>query len=355
MKAFWSSGRWGEQSSQHSRIVKMRSADLHTFDPPPFEPHPFCRGGHLQTIMSIGTRAEPVLHPNQHVIPVSDGDSIVLHEDRPQDWRPENGSILMFHGLSGSHQSTYMIRLANRFTEAGLSVYRVDMRSAGVAAGLSRNISHSGRSDDVIAAIDFVSRRTDDGPMMAMGVSLGGHQLLRAVCQLGGDIDPTPKWMDRLVRVAAVAPPTNLPRCAANMSRLSRRPYNRYFIRNLMENVSPLLAERPEFKEFVAGPKPRTLIELDERLTAPLSGFASAQDYYEQCSVHEIVDRNMVPTLILAAADDPIVPIENFRNTEANWPQTTTIYVTATGGHVGFIDTQRKSWMDRAIMKWFVG
>ena len=79
----------------------MTPSVLPTFDPPPFDPHPFCRGGHLQTIMSIGTRDEPMLQPVQHVIPVSDGDSIVLHEDRPQDWSPSSGAIVMFHGLSG--------------------------------------------------------------------------------------------------------------------------------------------------------------------------------------------------------------------------------------------------------------
>ena len=228
------------------------------------------------------------------------------------------------------------------------------MRSAGAAAKLSRNISHSGRSDDVIAALDFVAKRAVEAPLMAMGVSLGGHQLLRAACRLGAGIDPQPDWIDRVRRIALVAPPVHLPRCANNMNRLSRRPYNRYFIRNLLEGVSPRLAEREEFRQFLAGPRPRTLVELDERLTAPLSGFASAQDYYEKCSVHDIVDGNPFPSLVLAAADDPIVPVENFRDPAVSWPEKTTIHITSTGGHVGFIDNQRKSWMDRAIMKWFV-
>lgn len=331
----------------------MQQPASRSFQPPPFQPHPFYRGGHLQTIMSIGNHDASVLQPIPHIIPVSDGDSIVLHEDRPNGWKPQNGSMLLVHGLSGCHQSPYMIRLGNRFFDAGIRVYRMDMRGVGAAEHLSRNVLHSGRSDDVIAALTKIASQTEFGPIMAMGVSLGGHQLLRGVSRIGAGLDTAPEWFDRLVKLAVVAPPFNLPRCSENMQRLSRRIYNHYFIRNLMAQAPKLVRERVEYKQLTAGRRPRTLFELDDRMTAPLSGFAGANDYYEKASVHEIAIHNPVNTLILVAGDDPIVPVTNFTAPDVRLPDPTTLHITPTGGHAGFIDRNRNSWMDLAIAQWF--
>ena len=307
----------------------------------------------MQTILSIGNRDRSVLAPAQHLVSVSDGDAIVIHEDRPPDWSPENGSMLLIHGLSGSHAAPYMIRLASRFFDAGICVYRMDMRGVGAARELSRNVLHSGRSDDVLAALTEIANQTETGPMMAMGVSLGGHQLLRAVSRIGAALDQVPPWFDRLERIAVVAPPFNLPACSQNMGRLSRRIYNHYFIRNLMANAPPLVRERDEYKRLIADRRPRTLYELDDKMTAPMSGFDGALDYYQKCSIHQIAMHNPVNTLVLVAADDPIVPITNFTDPAIRWADATTLHVTRTGGHAGFIDRNRNSWMDLAIARWF--
>ncbi len=246
-----------------------------------------------------------------------------------------------------------MIRLANRFFDAGLRVYRMDMRGVGAASRLSRNVLHSGRSDDVLAALTEIASQTVSGPMMAMGVSLGGHQLLRAVSRIGAGLDQAPPWFDRLERIAVVAPPFNLPACSKNMQRFSRRLYNHYFIRNLIANAPPLVRERDEYKQLMAKRRPRTLFELDDKMTAPMSGFDGAVDYYQRCSIHEIAVHNPVNTLVLVANDDPIVPITNFTDPAVRWPDTTTLHVTRTGGHAGFIDRNRNSWMDLAISRWF--
>jgi predicted alpha/beta-fold hydrolase len=331
----------------------MPRSQIPPYQPPTFEPHRLYRGGHLQTILSINQRDTPELNSILHTVAVSDGDFIALHEDRPADWKPEQGSMLMIHGLSGCHASPYMIRLAHRFYTAGIRVYRMDMRGVGAVAHLSRNVLHSGRHDDLVAALSEIAKQTVTGPMMALGVSLGGHQLLRMVSRIGSGLDPAPPWFDRLVRIATVAPPFNLPRCSENMQRLSRRIYNLYFIRNLIAQTPPLVRERDEYQRLIAGRRPRTLVELDERMTAPLSGFDSALDYYRKCSVHDIAIQNPVETLVLVAADDPIVPVSNFTGAELQWPDTTTLHVVPTGGHAGFIDRDRNSWMDLAIARWF--
>jgi predicted alpha/beta-fold hydrolase len=323
------------------------------FEPPPFKSHPLIRGGHLQTIVSVGTRLVTDLNPIEHVVSVSDGDAIVLHEDRPMGWRAGDGSLLLIHGLSGCHGAPYMRRLAQQFTRQGASVFRMDMRGCGAASDLATNLTHAGRSDDLVAALGRIAAETGSGPMAAMGVSLGASQLLRAVGRIGAGLDATPPWFDRLRRIAAIAPPLDLQRCSDNMERWILRPYNYYFIRVLLARTPKRVRQRDDYQQGVLGGRPKTLRELDDRITAPLGGFADAAEYYATSSASHVTRFNPVPTLVLTAADDPIVPIGCFLDDKNQWPDSTRLVVSKTGGHVGFIDRRRRSWMDRVMEAWF--
>jgi predicted alpha/beta-fold hydrolase len=293
------------------------------------------------------------LCPAEQIVPLPDGDAIVLHEDRPASWRVGDRSMLLVHGLSGCHTAPYMLRLADRFISSGICVFRMDMRGCGAGSKLSSNVTHAGRSSDVLAALDAIAEQTQAGLMSAIAVSLGGNQLLRAVGRIGGGLDPTPAWFERLERIAVVAPPLDLKRCSDNMERWAMRPYNYYFIRSLLARAPARVRDREDFQLQVKAGRPRTIRELDDRITAPLSGFADAAEYYAASSASPVSRYNAVPTLVLAAADDPIVPIGCFVDDQRQWPASTELVVTRTGGHVGFIDRKKRSWMDDALEAWF--
>lgn len=329
---------------------------MKTFSPPPFEPDRLIRGGHLQTIASLRPTREKIELGQQHVVQLPDGDAIVLHENALVDGGDSatpnsvDRSIVLFHGLSGCHGSPYMVRLAVRLVRLGWRVYRVDMRGCGAARELASELSHAGRSEDVCAAIDFVARRNPTSQLAAAGVSLGGNQLLRLAGRIGAGLDPRPDWFNRLDRIAAIAAPIDLLRCSENMGRFSRRIYNYYFIRSLFDSIAPRVRERDHFQKVAAGGRPKTLFELDDRLTAPLSGFRGAEDYYRQCGAISVAAANPVATMVLASNDDPIVPVDCF--TTPQWPDTTTVILTETGGHAGFIGRGRTHWMDECLVAW---
>ncbi|QDT02790.1 putative hydrolase [Rubripirellula lacrimiformis] len=316
----------------------------------------------MQTIATIGRDPSIQLTPTAIRVSVSDGDWIVLHEDLPvvdpskndlpqaaTDGQP---SVLLVHGLTGCHQAPYMIRLADRYTRMGMRVFRMDMRGFGSAVDWSANLSHAGRSDDCRAALDAIAQRVTGGPMYAVGVSLGAGQLLRMAGRIGAGLDSRPDWGDRFAGLAAVSPPLDLARCSQNMQRWSRRIYNRYFIRSLLARIPPGVRRREDFALCNAGRRPRTLRELDDRFTAPLSGFSGVDDYYAQSSSLGVVGRIEVPTLVLTAADDPIVPVECFTDDLGIWSPSTQLIVTPRGGHVGFIDQGGSSWMDDVLAGW---
>jgi predicted alpha/beta-fold hydrolase len=67
-----------------------------------------------------------------------------------------------------------------------------------------------------------------------------------------------------------------------------------------------------------------------------MHGFRSAQDYYERCSSRQFVDRIETPTLVLHAADDPlmhsgVIPPPEERSAHVAFE------VSPNGGHVGFV------------------
>ena len=313
-------------------------------------------------------------------VEVSDGDRIVLHEDAPgvdpsqcpdgdrlprtqgsqtqgsqtQGSRTQGSNVLLIHGLTGCHAAPYMLSLADGFLAAGHKVYRMDMRGFGDAWALSGNLSHAGRSDDVIAALNFIAAQSDLlSDIFAIGISLGGAQLLRGIGRIDGGLDQRPEWWSRLRGAVAVCPPVDLVRCSRNMQHWSRRLYNRYFIRSLIQRTPQQVRQRSDFQERLAGRMPRTLWELDDRITAPLSGFSGAEEYYDRSSCRALLSKIRIPTLVIAARDDPIVPIDCFdgacdayRELDRDWEAGCQLFDQSSGGHVGFVGRRGTRWLE---------
>lgn len=338
-----------------AKHLDPRVNDIPAFSPPPFCSHRLIRGGHLQTIVSLRAPKITFVYTRTEIVPVDDGDAIALHWDGPSEEHlvSDPPVILLVHGLSGCHGSPYMIRLAHRFTQAGFVVVRMDMRGCGAASELATQVTHAGRSDDIHAALDSVHRQMPRSPLHAIGVSLGGNQLLRLVCRIGAAEQPRPAWFNSLHRIAVVAPPIDLMRCSENMQRISRRPYNWYFIRQLFRRLPRRVCEREDFQKVIAGPRPKTLWELDDRMTAPMSGFSGAAEYYRECGTSTLVAENPIATLVLAAEDDPIVPVACFREPKSEWPKSSTVVISPSGGHAGFVGRRGEFWMDTVLAHWF--
>jgi predicted alpha/beta-fold hydrolase len=318
-----------------------------------FRPHPILRGGHLQTLAAtLITEPATSLAPELHRVDLGDGDWIVLHDDQPAGWRSGDPSLILVHGLGGCHAAGYMIRTATRFHAAGTRVFRVDMRGSGSARHPASQLNHAGRSDDILAALRVVDRLTGQGPIGMVGVSLGGNQLLKMLGEIDSESGQVEPCINRLWGAVAVAPPVDLIRCSENMQRAMMQPYNRYFITRLLKNIPPGVTQHPVFEEFKRQRPPRTLLELDDRITAPVSGFRDAEEYYRRSSACNQLARISIPTLVIAAANDPIVPVDMFHR--QSWAPDAQIEITTCGGHVGFVSLRKhRHWLERRIEKWF--
>ena len=335
-------------------MIKTNVA-MGSFQPSPFRSNFWIRGGHLQTILSIRPESASGLSPRSHFVEVSDGDRIILHEDSPPGNEEGAPCVMFVHGLSGCYSSPYMQRFALRFLKRGFRVFRVDMRGCGAGAEYADHLTHAGRSQDLMDAMNYIATKYKHTELFIAGISLGGAQLLRAVGRVGACLEQAPTWFPRLKKVAAVAPPIDLIRCSDHMQKLKLRLYNYYFIRSLLKRLPKRLQSNAAFQKEMQLPRPRTLRELDDRFTAPLSGFKDAMDYYQKTSCNQVTAKITVPTLVLASRDDPIVPSGCFTEDPSIWSKTTHVMLTEKGGHAGYIGPNNICWMDEIIEQWLVG
>lgn len=343
-----------------------RTQWIGNYTPPAFEPHRWLRGGHLQTLVSaapgrVASSSSTSVQSQRHRVDLPDGDAVVLHDDAPVDWDAAQGSVLLVHGICGCHAAPYMIRFRRRLNVVGIRTFRLDMRGCGDSAEYCRSITHAGRSEDILSALEFIGGLIDDptSPIGGVGVSLGGNQWLLAAARVGSGHHAPPDVWPQVGPILSIAPPIDLQACSDAMQSPKLRFYNRYFIHHLLARATPALLANPVYQNALAQPRPRTLRQFDRTFTAPLGGFDSERDYYRESSAIHIIDSIQKPTLIVTSRDDPLVPIGSFQplhdpmdgSNRSDSP--IRLHVTATGGHHGFLQADRTSWSDDLVTHFF--
>jgi predicted alpha/beta-fold hydrolase len=241
-----------------------------------------------------------------------------------------------------------MVRCSAKLRARGVRVFRMDLRGCGAGFALARHPIHAGRSEDAAAALSFVIEQCPDSPVHVVGFSMGANIVLKFAGEVG---DQAPA---NLASVMAVSPPIDLIECSRNIQRGWNRLYDRRFVRGLLDHIRRRTKLVPDALTRPLNPLPRRLYDFDNAFTAPLAGFADATDYYQQASSGPLLGQIAVPALIVAAANDPIIPIGCFE--AASYAPATRLVVTPCGGHLGFVAASGHDpdcrWLDWRVVEW---
>ncbi len=285
----------------------------------------------------------------RHHVPLDDGDELVLHDDCPADWRNGDPVVLLVHGLCGSHQSRYVVRIASKLFRRGVRTFRIDLRGCGAGEGLARTSTHCGRYTDLEPPIVRIGELAPDSPLTVCGFSLGGALTL----SLAATQPTPPNW----ARAIAICPPVDLFAVERLLNRPLNRQYDQFFARRLWQSVLHRARTVPGAPSFDSMPRPRRLREFDERYTVPLGGYRDADDYYHQTSVVSRLEQIQLPTRIVAADNDPIVPLEPLLTAQLG--SKSHLLATGCGGHLGFVgrrgDDPDRYWLDWRVIEWVLG
>jgi predicted alpha/beta-fold hydrolase len=284
----------------------------------------------------------------RHFVALEDGDQLVLHDDRPVGWRNGDATCVLIHGLAGGFESGYMRRIAAKLVDRGVRVFRMDMRGCGAGEGLAQGTTHCGRWADAAAAVELVARLAPGSPTALVGFSLGGTIALNLAAELGAAA------CGNLVGLLAICSPIDLHAGKRRLDEPTGRPYDRHFVRALWPMTLRQMRGRADLPAVDWSRPPRRIHEFDHQITAPLAGFASADDYYTRTSPGPRLTEICLPTTILAAADDPVVPIRPLQ--QARRSDAVEVFITRHGGHLGFIgrrgvDPDRR-WLDWRVVEW---
>lgn len=313
---------------------------------PKFHPKRGMAGRHAQTLGAFFLRGKQADYAaTSSIVDLFDGDRLVIHDDQPESWITGDRIAILLHGLCGCHGSPYIVRTANKLNRAGVRTIRMDLRGFGDSTLISQNHLHGGCSQDLLSVLRFVRQLSPLSSISLVGFSIGGNIVLRTLGKWASEVDSI---VDSAV---AICPPINLIECSRNLQTHGNRIYEKYFIRRMTEQIQ---TRRRQVKGLIdpgVFPLPNRLIHFDDQFTAPSWGYSSAIEYYDHASSSPWLRDIKVPTLLLVAKDDPVVPFSMFSQTELS--SEIELVATQKGGHLGFLAGKTtdpdRHWMDWRI------
>lgn len=313
----------------------------------PFKPLLGIASGYWQTI--IASYGLPLSDPpsTSFIVPATDHDQLVCVDSTPPGWTPELPIIVLAHGLGGSSRSRYIVRLTRYLYKKGQRVIRVNFRGCGLGEGYAKQLSHAGRSEDLLAVCQMLKNQNPDTKIKIVGFSLAGNILLKMLGELGT------RGQLLIDSALAICPLVDLRASSIYIADPEKRIFENFYLECLKLKAAQRIKIFPDFPR-VSFPEKLSLYIFDNIYTAPLSGYNNADEYYETCSCKRFIHKIAVPTKILYAKDDPIIPSHTIE--DLNLPPCVTLYSTEYGGHVGYLSwTGFKfwlRWMDKQVIEW---
>lgn len=313
----------------------------------PFEPPWWLRDPHAQTLAAFLFPPRPALPWRRERLELADGDFLDLaHLDQGNGPR-----VCLFHGLEGCIDSHYIGGLAAALQARGLRVSFMHLRGCSGEPNRLARAYHSGDTGDIGHFVATLTAREPRVPLAAVGFSLSGNALLKYLGEQGAD---TP-----LRAAVAVSVPFDLAVAADRIGRGLSRIYQAYFLRRMKRSArasAARLGHAPFDRRRMEAA--RSFHAYDDAVTAPLHGFAGADDYYARASARPWLGRIRLPTLILHARDDPFVGRSAIPAAE-EVSASVELACSEHGGHVGFVAADGRGrplrWLDRRIPAWLAG
>lgn len=273
---------------------------------------------------------------------IDDSTTILSLEHQPS--LPARGQILFLHGLEGSAAAGYIQSFAQQALERGFGVHRLNMRSCGASEEFCETMYHSGLTSDTHEILRRMQVTTIE-PLFLVGFSLGGNVVLK----LAGELGQT----DLIAGVCAISTPINLAACVRHLETRSNRLYARRFLNRLRNHVKRKTKLAPHLYNRAGLDQVKTVWEFDDCVTAPVFGFGTAANYYETQSAARYLQAIRIPTLVICAKDDPLVPFELYDHPALHSNPALTLLALEHGGHLGFLSRSKpRFWVDGIALGW---
>lgn len=272
----------------------------------------------------------------------SDAETAGLGSD---DTRP---MVVVLHGLSGGSHELYVRALLSVITAPPYGFEAVVLNARG-CAGTTLTLPQlfcGLWTDDIRAVAVRLRKQFPNRKIFAAGFSMGGIILSNYLgqegsqCPLDGAVVVGCPWdmMDSSVQLKLgwLGSKVYLPVMAQSLVRLVER--------HREELGSTVPADWDAVKASIAD-----LPGFDNAVTAPFFGFGCANEYYRAASPVQRLGGIRVPTLVLAARDDPIASDSGNPYMEVRTNPYVVMATTSHGGHLGWFTPSGNRWYPRVV------
>jgi predicted alpha/beta-fold hydrolase len=292
-------------------------------------PAPF-RSGNLATLYPPLFRPTPPCAAVRERMETPDGDFLDVDRHASRTGASRRLAIIS-HGLEGHARKKYVLGMAAMVTNLGLDAACWVQRGCSEETNRLPRLYHSGETGDLHTVITHCLASGDYDEVVLMGFSMGGNQILKYLGEAPDRVPP------QVVLAAVFSVPCDLSSAERVISRSALGIYMRYFMTGLRGKVRIKAMTFPDLFDVSRLEGISSLREFDDRFTAPLNGFADAEDYYTRSSCAGYLNSVRVPTLLVNARNDPFLtarcqPVDQARNNPALM-----LEMPRFGGHVGFV------------------
>lgn len=300
-------------------------------------------GGHIQTLWPVLTRRVH-LEVRSERLELPDGDCVQL------DWAGAGSGpiVIVLPGLQGDVRSGYVRGLLRACQSRGWRGMLLNHRGRVEPNRLARSY-HCGMTCDLDYVAQHLAEREPETRIGVVGYSLGANLLLKWLGEYGQRGEALP-----VAAAVGVSAPFNLGAVARKIEHGFSRVYQGYLLRSLRRDVVRKMKARGDDFGLGCGELGRlnTFYKFDDRITAPWNGFSGADDYYSKTRSDRLLKYVAVPTLIVNASNDPLVPLDLIPP-QRNLSDKVMLEITAGGGHLGFVSGgwpwSPRYWLDSRI------
>jgi hypothetical protein len=282
--------------------------------------------GHLQTLVPGALRHVRGVRYQRERIETPDGDFLDL------DWlrRGHDRLVLLTHGLEGSSQGQYIRGTAKLFAQHGWDALAWNCRSCSGEMNRRFRLYHHGDTEDIGTVIGHALASGQYRQLTLVGYSMGGNITLKYLGTQGTDVPP------ELRAAVAFSAPCDIAAGADVLDRWDNFVYKIRFLGLLGRKIRQKSAQFPGRIEPRKLRQVRRWRDFDEWFSAPLTGHASAEAFHQQASAKNFLEGIRVPTLLVSAANDPILTPDCFPIELARQHPFFHFELPRSGGHCGF-------------------
>ena len=252
--------------------------------------------------------------------------------------------VTLIHGWEGSADSSYMLSMTSSLLNAGVDVFRLNMRDHGDTQHLNEGLFNSTLIDEVISAVEQIQMTLPYPEHHLGGFSLGGNFALRVAANSH----------DKNISLKSTFAFCPVMHANSSNSALLQRKnwlYSAYFVRKWKRSLKRKLEHFPNPKLAGALKELRSLDKMNRVLIPMFTQYQNLQDYFDAYAITgDVLKELPCPCYAHFAADDMIIPIQDIDQLATN--PDLHITVSDTGGHCGFIsDWQWHSWQDARALE----